>query len=98
VRAVELEIGPLAAVNVETLRFAFEIVRRGTLLAEAGLVVHALPLLVRCRACESEYPAEPEEMDCPVCGALEIEVLQGTEMRVCAISGDPPSQPREEAS
>lgn len=90
IREIEVEVGPLSGVNLESLRFAFEVVRRGTLAAEAVLTVRTAPLVLRCRNCQSEYAAEPDDLACPVCEQEAVEVLQGREMVLRAVCGDPP--------
>ncbi len=84
--------------NIDALRFAFDIVRRGTLASGAALEVSVPPLLLRCTSCEAEYLTDPEELDCPVCGERQFEILQGAEMRLCSITGDPAPQTQEETA
>ena len=82
VRAVRLEIGRLAAVEVEALRFCFQAATRGTVADEAALEIVALPGTAWCMQCSRsvELPALAEP--CTICGGYQLQVTGGTEMRV----------------
>ena len=51
VRSIQVKIGELSGVDVEALRFAWEIARAGTALAASELVIERVPLRVRCPQC-----------------------------------------------
>lgn len=85
VQAVCLEIGALAAVEVETLRFCFDIVTRDTAIEGARLEIIELPGLGRCTVCQAEVPLAVLYDTCPQCGGYPVTVTQGTEMRVNAV-------------
>ena len=53
VERVNLKIGKLSAVVPESLRFCFEIVAKGTPLCNAELNIEEVPVVVRCRGCNS---------------------------------------------
>ena len=82
VRVVRLEIGQLAAVEVEALRFCFEAVTRGTVAEGAALEIVTTPGAAWCMLCGKsvEVPALGEP--CPLCGGYQLQVTGGTEMRV----------------
>jgi hydrogenase nickel incorporation protein HypA/HybF len=82
VRALRLEIGELAAVEVEALRFCFDAVARGTLAEGARLEIVATAGRGRCRQCRQEVPLKARFDACPLCGGYRVEVTAGTEMRV----------------
>lgn len=88
VRTVCLEIGALAAVEVEALRFCFEVVVRDTAFADARLEIAEIPGLGCCKVCAQTTPVGALYDACPHCGGYPVEVVQGTEMRVKAIEID----------
>ncbi|MCX7627620.1 MAG: hydrogenase maturation nickel metallochaperone HypA [Methylophilaceae bacterium] len=82
VRGVWLEIGQLAAVEVEALRFAFESVARGSLADGAALHVIELPGQGWCARCAATVHVGEQPAACPRCGSPGVQILGGTEMRV----------------
>ena len=82
VRALRLEIGELAAVEVEALRFCFDAVARNTLAEGARLEIVATTGRGRCLQCHQEVPLRTRFDACPLCGDYRVEVTAGAEMRV----------------
>jgi hydrogenase nickel incorporation protein HypA/HybF len=91
VRAVRLRVGSLSGVVPECLAFNFGALVHGTSLAQAQLVVDSAPGAGRCRACDASFDAALPPWSCPACGAPDVEVQGGDELRVTAIElGDAP--------
>jgi hydrogenase nickel incorporation protein HypA/HybF len=86
VRRVTLRIGRLAGVHEESLRFSFDLVREGTPLADAELVVFDVPVRIWCPACatEAELPGV-QSFACPVCGTRSGDIRAGRELDVESI-------------
>ncbi len=84
---VVLEIGQFSGVEPELLRFAFEVIKKGTILERAEIEMQVPPLLLYCRECENEYLGEMEDLRCPVCLKEQFRVLKGREMVVRSIEG-----------
>ncbi len=84
---VVLEIGQFSGVEPELLRFAFEVIKKGTILEQAEIEMQSPPLLLYCRECENEYLGELDDLRCPVCLKEQFRVLQGREMVVRSIEG-----------
>ena len=82
VRTVWLEIGQLSGVEAEALRFGFDAVARDTLAADARLEIVAVPGAGRCLACGQAVAVAARYEPCSHCGAYQVEVTGGTEMRV----------------
>lgn len=82
VSCVVLEIGALASVEVEALRFGFEVVRAGSLAAEAELEIEAVPGEGWCLPCGEPIPLARLGDPCPRCGSGQVQPVQGMEMRV----------------
>lgn len=78
---VRLEIGQLAGVDVDALRFCFDVCTRGTSLAGATLEIVAIPGRARCRACGAEYPVGSFADPCG-CGSFDKQVVAGDELRL----------------
>lgn len=81
VATVWLEIGQLACVEVEALRFCFDAVTRGSLAEGAKLEIVVIPGQGRCLNCGWRGQLEARHALCPDC-AFPVEVTGGTQMRV----------------
>lgn len=82
VKAVWLEIGQLSAVEAESLRFCFDAVTRDSIMHNARLEVVATPGAGWCMQCSDTVPMTKLYDPCPRCGGYQVQVTQGTEMRV----------------
>jgi len=82
---VILEVGRLAGVEVEALRFAFDVVTAGSLAEGAALEIEEPAGLGRCAACGNVSPVTARYELCPRCRTLPLTVTGGTELRVKAL-------------
>lgn len=82
VKAVWLEIGQLAAVEKEALRFCFDAVTRDSIAEGARLEIIETPGRGWCMKCEDNVAVTALYDPCPVCGSYQIQVTGGSEMRV----------------
>jgi len=86
--AVIVEIGELAGVEPQALRFCFDAVTRGGAAAGARLEIESVPGRGWCLRCEREV-ALPQRFDpCPHCGSHQVQPTGGTEMRVRSIEAE----------
>lgn len=84
--AVHVRVGRLSGVDRAALLFAFEVAREGTPLADAGLVVEDVPVVVHCPSCgEDRTTGSTWELRCPDCGTPTPEVRSGRELEVVAL-------------
>ena len=82
VKTVWLEIGELAGVEVEAMRFGFDVVTRDTLAEGAELRIIARPGEAWCLQCAKTVPVKQRFDACPDCGGYELQVTGGEEMRI----------------
>jgi len=88
INSVEIEVGALAGVEIDALEFCFEVARKGTLAAEAALVIHQIPGLGHCPDCGQDVAMDYFMAVCSACGEGLLEVRQGQELRVRSLSID----------
>jgi hydrogenase nickel incorporation protein HypA/HybF len=81
VARVRLQIGTLAGVVPEALRFCFDACSRGTTLEGATLEIDEIAARGRCRGCGAEM-AMTSFVDVCACGGVEVEMLAGQELRI----------------
>lgn len=82
VKAVWLEIGPLANIETEALRFCFDAVTRSTLAEGAKLEIIELPGQAFCMQCLTTVSITQRFDACSQCGSYQLQVTQGDEMRI----------------
>lgn len=82
VKTVWLEVGPLAVVEVEALRFCFDVVCKNTLADQAKLEIIETPASTWCMQCAKPVTIEERHAPCPVCGGYQLQSRGGDELRV----------------
>lgn len=88
VKTVRLEIGELAGVEVEALRFGFDVTTRGTLADGAVLEMIRLPGLAWCLTCQCTVEAHHRFDPCPGCGGYQLQITAGEEFRIKELEVD----------
>ncbi len=82
VKTVWLEIGQLACVEKEAMRFCFDAAMQGSIAAGARLEIVETAGRGRCVKCRLEIPVVALYEPCPNCGSYEVRVTGGDAMRV----------------
>lgn len=86
VHRIVLRIGALAGVDADALRFAFDVVTRGTIAAEAELVIQEVVARAHCAACAEDFEVDRGVIfSCPRCRRLSGDVRQGRELELSRI-------------
>ena len=82
VRNVWLEIGQLAGVEIEAMRFSFDVVVRDTLADGAGLEIIELPGTAWCLHCAGPVEVSRRFDACPQCGSYQLQITGGDQMKI----------------
>ncbi len=82
VRAVVLEIGQLAAIEPEAMRFCFDAVASGSIAEGARLEIIEIPGEGRCDTCGEVVAMQEPYGLCPACGSPRLQIVAGDRMRV----------------
>jgi hydrogenase nickel incorporation protein HypA/HybF len=82
VKTVWLEIGDLSGVEVEAMKFSFDVVMKGTLANDASLEIIEVPGKAWCMQCSKEVSAKNRFDACPDCGSYQLQVTGGEEMKI----------------
>jgi hydrogenase nickel incorporation protein HypA/HybF len=98
VSAVRLEIGELSAVQVEAMQFAFDVVMRGTVAANARLEVVRSPGSAWCMRCAHTVALAQRGDGCPLCQSYQLQLTGGDELRVLDIEIPEALNPQGESS
>lgn len=82
VRKIVLEIGELAAVDPEAMRFCFDAVMSETIADGAVLEIAETPGSGWCAACSAIVPMHDVIALCPQCGGVGVQLRSGRELRL----------------
>lgn len=82
VRRVRLEVGALAGIEIEALRFGFTAAARGTPAEAAVLDIEQPPGQAICLDCGAVAEVRDRDQPCLCCGSWRLRVRDGTALRV----------------
>ena len=82
VKEIRLEIGALAGVEIEALRFGLDVVLHDSVADGAAVELETLPGSGWCMVCCETVPIAALYDPCPKCGSSQVQATGGTEMRV----------------
>ncbi|KAB2920500.1 MAG: hydrogenase maturation nickel metallochaperone HypA [Hyphomicrobiaceae bacterium] len=88
VRKVWLEIGPLACVEPQALRFSFDVVASGTLAEGADLEIVQTEARAWCLPCAQSVAIAQRFDACPRCGGHQLQVTSGEQLRIKELEVD----------
>ncbi len=85
VEQVNLRIGKLSSVVPESLRFCFEIITRDTALSGAKLEIEEIPVVARCKDCQTQWTITGPAFKCEKCQSGSLEILSGQELEIVSL-------------
>jgi hydrogenase nickel incorporation protein HypA/HybF len=88
VKTVWLEIGGLAGVEVDALRFGFDVVMKGSLAENARLEIIDIPAEAWCMQCSKAVPVKQRFDACPYCQGHQLQVTGGEQLRIKELEVD----------
>lgn len=88
VKKVALEIGPLSGVELEALKFSFDVVMKGSLAEGSELIIIDMPATAWCMQCADTVTIEQRYDDCPKCGSAQLQVTGGEELSIKELEVD----------
>lgn len=77
---LDLVVGRLSGVHVDSIRFAYEILAPGTILEGSALRISEPQAHSECRACGAREVIDELSMACPRCGSGEIVIDGGRDL------------------
>ena len=82
VNTVWLEIGVLSGVEIEAMRFGFDVVTKGSSVEGARLEIIDIPGTAWCMQCMDTVVIRQRFDLCPQCGGYQLQVTGGEQMRI----------------
>jgi hydrogenase nickel incorporation protein HypA/HybF len=81
VKSITLTNGAMSGVESDSLRFAFDVVTRGTIAEGALLTIETVSARARCEPCTLDFDVASEFIFvCPQCKGLSAHLLRGREL------------------
>lgn len=88
VKTVWLEVGALSSVEVEAMRFSFDVVMKDTLAEGATLEIIDVPGQAWCMQCMKPITLQQRFDPCGDCGSHQLQITGGEEMRIKELEVD----------
>ena len=82
VELIELEIGSLSGVELDSLEYVWEIAVKDTILEKAKKIITLIEAEATCLECENIFPIENVYDNCPKCKSYFKDIIKGKELRV----------------
>jgi hydrogenase nickel incorporation protein HypA/HybF len=92
---IRISVGELTETVDFALQFAFEALTPETMAEGATLVITKVPARSLCHECGTEYAHDRFEMVCSACGSMNVELLQGRELKIDNESSDTAGVPQD---
>jgi hydrogenase nickel incorporation protein HypA/HybF len=84
VTSVQLEIGKLAGIVPDSVRFCFDLVTVGTLLEGSVLVIGEPEGRAHCAQCGTTFSLEHLILLCP-CGSADVSIVSGDQLLIKSV-------------
>lgn len=85
VTGLTLRVGTLSGAVPEAMRFAFDVVCRGTPAGGAWLEIESIPAACWCAICQAEFACQDFVNECPRCHNLSGDLRRGRELEIAAV-------------
>lgn len=82
VKTVWLEVGALAGVELEALRFGFDVVMKESVAEGARLEIIEIPGEAWCMNCMKNVEVTQRFDACPECGSYQLQMNRGEELQL----------------
>jgi len=88
VKTVWLEIGELAGIEIEALRFGFDVVTQHSIAKDSRLEIITIPGVAWCMSCAKNVNVNQKFQACPDCGSYQLQITGGDQMRIKELEVD----------
>ena len=89
IKSITVKIGKAAGVVPDSLQFAFETLKTGTIAEKAVLIIDEIPVSGVCNSCGKHFTVEEAYViQCPLCGSLSFKAETGRELNIAEMEVD----------
>lgn len=85
VTSLRLRVGRLSGAVPEAMEFAWDVVRRETIAADARLEIESVAAACWCSTCQAEFECADYFDECPRCHNLSGELRRGRELEIASV-------------
>jgi hydrogenase nickel incorporation protein HypA/HybF len=85
VTGIKLRVGTLSGAVPDAMRFAWDVVRHGTIAEAAVLEIELVSAAGWCPKCQTGFECDPSLFECPRCHELSGELRRGRELDIIAV-------------
>ncbi len=82
---IEIEVGELAGVMLDSLEFSLSVATQRTMAESAEIKIQFIKGSARCKNCNHTFHLEQLWAVCPECDNITFEILAGRELKVNTI-------------
>ncbi len=83
INSITIEVGKLHAINMDSLLFAFDVMKGDTKAGDAELKIIERDITIFCRSCNSHFSVQEfPVLRCPSCGMKDFEITGGSELNI----------------
>ena len=83
IELIKVKIGKASGVMPDSLLFAFEAMKAGTIAEKAVLVIDEIPVSGICNECKSNFSVDDAYVTaCPKCGHMSLTIETGRELNI----------------
>ena len=72
ISAVGLKLGEMAGVEVDALKFSFDVIKKNTIAENAELKINRVPIQAQCNKCGKIFTVTSYNFFCPECDGILI--------------------------
>jgi hydrogenase nickel incorporation protein HypA/HybF len=88
INSVELEIGELSGIMIDSLEFCFEAACKNTIADGADLNIHTIKAQAFCKSCNINFNTDSAFSPCPTCDNFNFELIVGKELSIKSFNID----------
>ena len=84
IESIKVKIGKASGVMPDSLMFAFEALKTGTMADKAILTIDEIPISGHCNSCDSDFTVNDASYvtECPKCGQMSLRIDTGRELNI----------------
>lgn len=86
VESITVNVGALAGVEPALLDSAFAMIKLGTVVEQAQLILHTIPVTVLCRVCGVQSEVVANRLLCSTCQSHATTLLSGDELILASVT------------
>lgn len=86
VEKLNLAVGKLSGVVIESLQFALDASRNDSPISDAEILIDEIPAKMKCLNCNHEFEVEDFYSICPKCSTFKHQIISGKELLIKSVT------------